>query len=60
MDYQFCKSCNGRMFLDRTTLEDPEIDFVCMMCGRRKYYRRHGGFGEEVMLNERKRRAAYG
>jgi hypothetical protein len=44
-----CKTCNGNMYVDKTTVEGTRFDIACLMCGRRKFVdAKTNAFGKKV------------
>lgn len=56
----WCVKCTGRSFLDRSTLQEEKIDFVCINCGKRNYIDPKSPTGNLILMIERERIFAYG
>jgi ribosomal protein L33 len=55
-----CTKCKGRSFLDRSTLDEEKIDFVCINCGNRNYVSPNSPSGQHIIRIEKERLHAYG
>lgn len=55
-----CVKCKGRAFLDRSTLDEEKIDFVCINCGKRNYIDPKSPSGQHILRIEKERSLAYG
>ena len=50
----YCKTCNGRVFIDRVYSQKMRVELYCLLCGRRWMIRKDGNiFGLWLTENEK-------